>query len=495
MSTRAHRARRWREEAGQEVVEWSGLLVLIAAIFTMVLALGLPGQLGRAVGCALDKIFHIGLCTSGPSYPVSVTTKTVGYQGRVIIADAGHQYVVTLTNLSDGTGQISVVNTGTLGVSARVGAEVELGPLGGAEAQAQAGGGVYLNGTTTWTFPNWATAEKYYHQISSGDSAGLAINDALNSDPLGGHLLAGLFNDITGDQGAPSSHSIDKRYLTATAVGGGVQGTASAGAGANLGSLGADIKLGVSAQGGLERINSGPQKGDWQGSVQLSAEGDGSLGDALFGSHASGIGSLDGAATVTFGPDGTPLQLQVTASGSGVWEASASGGAVPEGSAHGGTASESGGSESHSGGNGNGGNRGEGGNGGSGGGGESGKSEPLLSLSHDGAGGDGGGSRFVGTLDLSNDPAAQAALAQVVSGNPAGIPVLINAMNDHGTEYTQSYQLKQSNSTVAGEVNVGGGGGAEFNDGSSSACYDRPRVRQDGGPWTASTTWSPGSGC
>jgi hypothetical protein len=302
------------------------------------------------------------------------------------------------------------------------------------------------------------------------------VNDALNSVPLGGHFLSGLFDDVTGDQGAPSSHSINGRYLTATAVGGGVQGSASAGAGANIGSLGADIKASVSASGGLERINSGPQKGDWQGSVALSVEGDGSLGDALFGPHASGIGSPDGEATVTFGPNGAPQELEITASGSGVWEGSTSGGDVPDGSVHGGSGSESG--------------DGEGGSGG----GEGRYSEPLLSISHDGAGGDGAGSKFVGTLDLTNDPAAQAALDEVLQGDTAGIPVLINETNTHGTEYTQSYHLNQSSSTWGGEVNVGGGGGAEFNDGSSAACYDPPRVRQDGGPWTTNT-WSGAPAC
>lgn len=459
------------------MLEWSGLLILVAAIFTMMFALGMPSQLGRAVGCALDEIFHIGLCTPGPAYPVSVTTKTVGYQGRVVIVDAGHQYVVTLTKLSNGTGQISLVNTGTVGVSAQVGAEVELGPLGGAEAQAGVGGGVYLNGSTTWTFPTWAAAQNYFQKISSGDSAGLAVNDALNSVPLGGHFLSGLFNDVTGDQGAPSSTSISRRYLTATATGGGVQGSASAGAGANVGSLGADISASLSAQGGLERINSGPQKGDWQGSVQMSVEGDGSLGDALFGPHASGIGSLDGEATVTFAPDGTPQTLEVTASGSGVWEGSASGGDVPEGSVHGGSSSESGGGEGKPGASG-----------------ESGKSEPLLSISHDAAGGDGVGSRFVGTLDLSNDPTAEAALDQVLQGNYSQISVLIDEMNGHGTEYTQSYHLKQSTSTYGAEVNVGGGGGGQLQDGSSSACYDAPRVRQNGGPWTTAT-WNTSPSC
>jgi hypothetical protein len=468
VSKRGHHAGHWRGESGQEAIELGGLLVLIAAIFAMLFTLGLAGTVQRAILCSIEKILHIGPCAAPPAYPVSVATKTVGYNGRVIIVDGGHSYTVTETHLSNGTAQISLVNTGTLGVSARAGAEVELGPLGGAEAQAQAGGGVYVNGSTTWTFPSWASGDKYWHQISSGNSLGLAVNDGLDSSvPVAGHFLAGLFDDITGDKGAPTQHSIDGRYLTATAVGGGAQGTASAGAGANIGSLGADIKASVSAQAGLEHINSGALKGDWQGTIHLTVDGDGSLGDALFGPHASGIGSLDGDVTVTLGPDFKPRELEVTASGDGVWEATGEGGQAPEGSAHGGTSPESG---------------------------EGGKSEPLLGVSHEGAGGEGAGSKFVGKLDLSDDPAAQAALEQVLEGNTSQIPVLIADMNAHGTEYTQSYHLKKSSSTYGGEVNVGGGGGAELSDGSSSACYDPPRVRQNGGRWTT-TTWTAGQTC
>ncbi|MBV9606251.1 MAG: hypothetical protein JO027_14140 [Solirubrobacterales bacterium] len=468
-----HHARDWRGERGQEAIEYGGLLVLVAAIMAMLLSLGLASTIQRGIVCALDEIFHTGQCAAAPSYPVSIATKTVGYDGRVIVFDGSHSYTVTLTHMSDGTAQISLVNTATLGVSARAGAEVELGPLGGAEAQAQAGGSVYLNGSTTWTFPSLSSAEKYWKQISSGNSVGLVINDGLDSVPLGG-VAAGLFDDITGDSGAPTQQSIDKRYLTATAAGGGVQGTASAGAGANAGSLGADIKASVSAQAGLEHINSGDQKGDWQGTVKLSLDGDGSLGDALFGPHASGIGSLEGDATVTFGPDFTPLSLEVTATGDGVWEGSGAGGQAPEGSVHGGTSSESGSGESGSG--------------------EGGKSEPLLSISHQGAGGEGVGSKFVGTLDLSNDPAAQSALEQVLEGNTAEIPVLIGDMNAHGSEYTQSYHLKKSTSTWGGQANAVGGVGADLGDGSSSACYDPPRVRQDGGPWTQ-TVWTTAQTC
>lgn len=488
-------ARSWRSESGQEVLEWSGLLVLVAAIFTMLFSLGIAGKVAGAVACAVDKILQSGPCAPPPAYPVSVTTKTVGYQGRFTFVDAGHQYVVTLTKLSDGTAQISLVNAGSLGLSARVGAEVELGPLGSAEAQAQAGGSVYLNGSTTWTFPTWAAAQKYWGQISNGDSTGLVVNDAVGSFPVIGSTVAGWINDVTGDRGAPTKSSLPHRYLSATAVGGGGQGDASAGAGVDAGPINADISASVSAKAGLERITSGPQKGDWQGTVQLSVDGDGSLSEALFGGHAGGAGALDGEATVTFSPNFTPLELEVTASGDGVWEAAPSSPGPPDFSLHvpGGSDSPGSGSESGNGSQ-SGSGAGSGGNSESGSGSGSGKSEPILDVSQGSSGGSGAGSKFVGTLDLSSDPTAQAALAQVLQGNTAGIPVLVNEMNTNGTEYTQSYRLNKSTSTVGLELNAGGGGGAHFTDGTSSACYDPPKVRQQGGPWTKAA-FARGQGC
>lgn len=481
MANRTHHAKRWREEGGQDVLEWSSLLLLISAIFTLMFALGIPGQLGQAVTCALDKIFRIGPCSSAPAYPVTVITKTVGYDGRFTFVDDGHQYVVTLTKLSDGTAEISLVNTASLGLSARAGASVELGPLGTAEAQAQAGGGVYINGSTTWTFPNWATAQREWKKVSSGDSLGLAVNDAANSFPIFGSVVGSVVDSVTGAQGAPTVHSISKRYLSATAVGAGVQGTASAGAGADLGPLNADIKASISAKAGLERINSGPQKGDWQGSVQLSGDGDGSLSEALFGGHLSGVGSVDGEATVTFGPDFTPQELEVTATGNGVWDGVSSSPNAPDFLLHSPHGSDSGSGSGSS-------------EGSKGAGGEGEKPEAPLEVSHQSPGGSGVGSTFVGQLDLTDNPTAQAALVQVLQGNTSQIPVLIDQMNNNGTEYIQTYRLDKSTSAWGGQVNVGGGGGLELKDGSSTACYAPPKVRQRGGAWTTST-FDSGTAC
>lgn len=104
------------------------------------------------------------------------------------------------------------------------------------------------------------------------------------------------------------------------------------------------------------------------------------------------------------------------------------------------------------------------------------------------------GSKFVGSLDLSDDPPAQSALEQVLQSNTSQIPVLVSDMNTNGTEYTQSYHVKKSTSTYGGELNAGSGGRAELSRGSSSACYDPPRVRQDGGPWHT-TSWNSSQTC
>jgi hypothetical protein len=58
--------------------------------------------------------------------------------------------------------------------------------------------------------------------------------------------------------------------------------------------------------------------------------------------------------------------------------------------------------------------------------------------------GDGVGSKFVGTLDPGNDPTAQAAVEPVHPGNAAEVPVLIDEMNAHGTQYTERSDLTRS---------------------------------------------------
>lgn len=474
-------------EKGQDVIEYGGLIVLVGALIAALLALGINRTVSHAVECAVVRVFSLSdaACTTPSRYVVSVSTKDVGYDGRVAVVDGGHSYTLTLTRYSDGTATISELNTGSLGASARVGGEIELGPLGGAEAEASAGGGGFLNGSTSWTFKNTKTALRYWSQISSGSGAGLAAHDAFSSSPIGQIPGAtSLFDHITGARGAPTSSSLPSQYLTATAWGGGIEGSADGSAGAYLGSFNASISASVKADGGVEKITSGPDKGDWQATISLSGNADGALAQSLFGPHVDGEGNVSGEVNVVFNSKWQPVKLQVTGSGDGVWSAAGSSNSVGSLSGHAGTApSEGGGSNG-------GGSEG----GGSEGGGSEGGHEPLLTLSRDAGDGSGVGSTFTGTLNLQTDPAAGKTLESILHGNVTQIPTIIDDMNSQGTETTQTYHLDRSHSTIGAQGNLGVGLGASVSTSGSDACYDAPRERVDGGPWH-SIAYTGAAGC
>jgi hypothetical protein len=454
------------DQRGQDTVEYIGVLAIVAALIGVVLlAVSTLGPtIEHGAECLIAKVFGLNICASGPAYPVSASSKTVGYSGRVAIVDGGHSYVITLTKLSNGTATITIVDTGNLGVSAEVGADASLGPLGGAGADASIGGGGYGDQTSTWTFPSWALAQRYFNQISQGSSLGLAAHDAVAGSvgqfPVLGSLATGLFDRVTGASGAPSRGSLPHKYLSSTAAGGGVQGSGNAGAHVNFGPLQAGVNASLQANAGLEHLNSGPEKGDWQLVAGISGTADGDLANWLFGAQAQGAGNVTADVSVTFSPSGVPETLQVSASGDGVW------GVAPPTSANlsiPGSPSEGGSKE--------------------GGSKEGGGDEPLLSIQSDYSGGSGVGSVFTGTLNLASDPRAAQDVSAILQDDPAQIGDLINQLNTKGTETVQTYSITRSNSTYGGKVSFGAGAGGSLSDGNSNATYKPPRTREDGGAW------------
>jgi hypothetical protein len=456
------------DQRGQDMVEYGGVLVVVAVVIALVATFwqSFGPTFVRDVQCLVEKVIGQG-CSAPTPYPVSASVKNVGYSGRVAIVDGGHSYTITLTKLSNGTSTITAVNTGTVGVSAQVGAGVELGPLGGADADASVGGGGYGDQSETWTFPSWSKGQSAFTGISQGSALGLTVHDVVSSTagsvPIFGSTITGLFDDITGASGAPNQGSLPSRYLTSTSTGGGLQGSADAKAGVNFGPLSGGVGASIDGHAGMEHINSGSDKGDWQLTAGLDGSADGGLTDALFG-QATGAGNVSGVVSVTFSPSGTPETLDISAYGDGVWGLSAptNGTAEVPGS---GSGSESGSGSKE------GGSSGEGGD------------EPMLSVSSDGYSGSGVGSVFTGTLNLSNDPQAEQDVNSILTGNTAPIGDLVNQLNSNGTETLQNYQITRSNSNLGAQLSAGAGVGANLNDGSSSATYSPPETREDGGQW------------
>ncbi len=452
------------DQRGQDTVEYIGVLAVVAALIGVVLLV--IGPLGPMIEhgaeCLVAKVFQLGTCSAGPAYPVSASTKTVGYDGRVAIVDGGHSYTITLTKLSNGTSKITAIDTGKLGVSAQVGADAELGPLGGAGADASIGGGIYGGDSNTWTFPSWSAGQKAFNKIAGGSSLGLTAHDAVQGSvgslPGVGPLATGLFDKITGASGAPDQGSLPHQNLSSSTAGGGLQGSGDAGAHVNFGPLQDAVEVSLDANAGLQRITYGPEKGDWQLVAGLDGTADGTLADWLFGSQADAAGNVKGDVEVTFSPSGKPEKLEVTASGDGVWDV------APPSYAAGQIPGEDGSSKE-------GGKPGEGGK------------EPLLSISASNSGGSGPGTMFTGEIDLSDDPQATQDVTSLLEGDPSRIGDLIDQMNSDGTETIQTYHIERSNSKVGGKVSVGVGVGANLSDGSSNATYDKPKTREKGGQW------------
>lgn len=462
------------------MVEYSGVLLVTALIVAAVVAFwtSFGPTFGHNLVCLVEKIFGQG-CTAAPAYPVSASVKTVGYSGRVAIVDGGHDYTITLTKLSNGTSTITAVNTGTAGVSAQVGAGVELGPLGSAGADASIGGGGYGDQSETWTFPNWNQGQKYFNQISQGSALGLGAHDLVSSTagsiPIFGSDITSAFDSITGASGAPNQGSLPHKYLSSTYTGGGLQGSGDAQAGVYFGPLSAGVSASLDAHAGLEHINYGPQKGDWQLTGGLDGNASGSLAGVLFGTQANGAGNVSGEISVTFSPSGAPQTLDVSAYGDGVWGIGPQQNAkvdIPgSSSSEGGSSSSEGGSSTSAGGSNDGKSGGEGGN------------EPLLSVQSQGVNGSGVGSLFTGTLNLANDPQAEQDVNAILGGNTAPIGDLITQIGSRGTETVQSYDITRSSSNIGVKASVGVGVGLGLNNGSSSANYAPPEIRENGGPW------------
>jgi hypothetical protein len=464
------------DQRGQDTVEYIGVLAIVAALIGVVmLAVNTLGPtIEHGAECLVAKVLDLNICTStGPAYPVSASVKTVGYNGRVTIVDGGHTYTITLTKLSNGTSTITAVNDGSLGVSAQWGADVEAGPLGGLGADATVGGGGYGGQTSTWTFPSWSLGQKYFNQISQGSALGLTAHDVVAGTvgevPVAGPLATSVFDSITGASGAPNQGTLPHKYLSSTSTGGGLQGSADAGAHVNLGPLQGQVGLSVGAQAGVQHMSYGPDKGDWQLVAGLDGNADGSLADYLFGGQAEGEGNVSGQLAVTYSSNGTPETLQVVASGDGVWgvtppsdaRVDVPGDSSGEGGSSGEGASKEAGKET----------------------GEAGGDEPLLSIESETSGGSGEGSAFTGTLNLANDPQAAQDVKAILEGNTGDVGDLIDQMNARGTETIQSYQISRSDSTTGAGVSAGAGFGMHMSNGSSNASYKRPETREDGGQW------------
>jgi hypothetical protein len=483
------------EELGQNAIEWSGVLVLVAIIAAGIM-LAMP-QLSRSVQhgvtCAVDKILDTGGCGATATPPptnvvvceTTSATNDISDQVQVFFLQVGHDSTLIKTVYSNGQVGYTLTDSGSVEAQAKLfQLEAEAGPLGGVDAQITAAAGGQLTGSHTFMFPNQQAATGFSKQVQSAGGWGVVVHDFAGSIPGVGGLVSGGLG-LLGIHGAPSGSQLAQeyhQYETGSYVGVGGVAQVDGSVSASLGPLGGQLQADLKTAGGARDITSGPEKGDVALYLNLSGDADSAFLDGVFGPSAASA-AADGTAVVTLNSSGQPVGLELDATAS----AGAGNGVSVKGKGGDGDGGgESGGSES------GGGESGGGESGGSGTDAGSGSDDdgPLLKdLDFDSTSTPGTGYLYTANVDLAQDPNAVSDLLGVLEPGSAsqGLANLESTIGTYGTQQVQPFHQSQ-NSTTAGvsaeAADVGGGVSATQS--SSQQAYTAGWIKPEG-----SSTWEP----
>lgn len=202
----------------------------------------------------------------------------------------------------------------------------------------------------------------------------------------------------------------------------------------------ANNPTGLNPQSGQSAV----KKGDVQLFVNLSGNANGALQAQLFGPSATGSVKGNATALVTLGPDGSLQQLQVTATGDYTGAAGLHG-QTPKG-----------------------------------------EGELTKTLNLNVSDGSGTGYSYTGTLNLANNPSAQAALVSLLnpSSSGAAISQLVQQMDTQGSERVQPYNLTRSQGGAGLKIEVADiGGGAKTTVSQQNQAYQPGWVKSPGQAW------------
>ncbi|MBO0767412.1 MAG: hypothetical protein J2O48_01880 [Solirubrobacterales bacterium] len=455
--------------------------ILIGAVIVAVPNLG--RDVGHGLECIVGEIFKTKDCVAeDANIPVGTQTAMVGDNGHILIFDGNHQYQATVTYMKNGTAKITLLNLVKVGVSGGPSAGVSGGEAS-ADVGVSVGAGLQISNATTWTIPNWKLAKSDYNQITSVS---------------GGDMM---WKDVTGIFGksAPDEHSLPSNLETSHMSGLGGYAMANGEANAEATSnASAGAKLGVNLSASDSKIDQGSQNGDHEIDVNVSGDGDASLGVSLFGkgAEAGGSGNASAGMSVVRDSQGKPISVTVTDTVAGTYSYSdpttevtlpspkksqkptkgATGGAGEENGSGAGTSSDAKGGSAKGG-------SGETGSGGS----KQGAKEDAPLLHYTSSDGDqsGAGTTFTGSLDLTHDPKAQSDVEQVLAGHAWKIPTVVSDINHSGTEQTQHFQQSTDNhdSSLGGHVAVVGFQAGTQND-HGTTCTTSVDNRSKGGAWS-----------
>jgi hypothetical protein len=460
-----------RAQHGQSSLEWGGVVALISAVVAVLFTLGVPQKTGHSVECSVASILHQTVAACEPPPPADRVNCITGSDTQqsntsveVSFVKVGHNQTLIKTTYSNGQVQYTLTDKDSAQAQADLfEAGVQVGDFG-LDAQADASAGGELDGAHVWTFPNQAAADAFQQKVDSSGGWGQVAHDL--AGPVGGWIL----NHI-GIHGAPNPNDLDPKNLSYSYTGASVIGQINFDGNAGLGSdLSGQLKASLQAAGGFRVIQNASStqtttgqsgsvplaNGDIQVFVSLNGSADAALRATLFGPGASIQGN--GVATVTMSPTGQLLQLQVSASADGTGNGA---GKATSGDGQG---------------------SGEDGSGATAASGDEGGGSLASKLGI--TFGNGQGYSYTGTLDLQNDPTAQADLVTMLAGNQQSVSDLVSQMNSSGTQRVQPYSVSRTKTEIGIEgevVDVGGGVNGTVTD--TNQQYAGGWIHTPGGQW------------
>jgi hypothetical protein len=302
-STRPHR-RPWSgADRGSGTLEYVGVITLVAAVFAALAVVPLAPGLAQSLREAVCQVTHQSSC--GYDRPVvrcttSTRDRTVGASVTAFFVKAGHDDKYTITTYGDGTAEVALADTYSLGASGTAGVKLDFAAIakelkakgyGEASIAGQAGYQTVLKFDSRKDAEAWVDRNRGVLEHVVGAVGGVA-SDALEQGVNWIKRTTGIGDGD--DARAPDAVVIDL----------GVQATGGGG-------------YGASTLAGL----SGEAKGTVKSSLRINADGTQTF-TGSFDAEGTGTGSLafvsgklgltgKAAYTVSFDKDGNPTQLTV----------------------------------------------------------------------------------------------------------------------------------------------------------------------------------------
>jgi len=284
-----------KSERGLATSEYAGILAIVAVIFLGIFALGLEGKVGSTVETALCQIFG-GECGDTPTAQTpekcltGQSTTTANANVFIAFVQVDKDSILIREDFSDGSSKFTIVDNTEAAGELFAGAKAKAGKYG-VNWSAEAMAGVGLAGGKVFEFDNPDDADKFQEAVQAAGGFDGILRDLASYDdeiplvgwdnPLGGindSVLDLVGIDDNGDLPEPTETYVEgKAFLNG-----------SAGAGAGLGVLDADIKGLIEGAGVVKVVSSGENEGDVEFTVKLEGEVNGNVTAATLGAGAAG---------------------------------------------------------------------------------------------------------------------------------------------------------------------------------------------------------------